>query len=446
LHNPAGTSGSKIAAVLFPLSIRRAIFAKFFHMRQFFIILLLAGITVLCGGPESGKNLPGPPGEFEELEFIIITWNDTYVDRNAEQVQVELVRHLVDYVNIRIMVPTKYLITEVENILLRNNIPLRNVEFWLLPVHGQTRWVRDYGPLFFVDERGRMRIADFKLDGSVYERMDSFIATLLEMDAEGSSLFSQGGSREFNGAGTVLLVESFEKAMNPKMSRQDIEWEMRNKLFQKKVIWLKSGLPQDDLPQFGPIWEDVIPGGAGGHLDEFCRFADPSTILLAQVDSADLQAHPIYRIAHERLEQNNDILSAATDQDGRPFQIIRVPVPDLVIREYRGEEVAFSRKEMGLPISVDSIMKVAVPNSYLNFVVANNVVITSSYWQPGMSDYQRQKDQKVLEIFKDVFPDRKIVQLNAIDLNYMGGGLHCITSHKPKTNKRRKFSKPRIRT
>lgn len=40
---------------------------------------------------------------------------------------------------------------------------------------------------------------------------------------------------------------------------------------------------------------------------------------------------------------------------------------------------------------------------------------------------KKRKDEDVYEIFKKLFPDRKVVQINALPLNWNGGGIHCAT-------------------
>jgi agmatine deiminase len=69
--------------------------------------------------------------------------------------------------------------------------------------------------------------------------------------------------------------------------------------------------------------------------------------------------------------------------------------------------------------------------SYLNFLIANGCVLIPRYWKPGMDDRIRERDSSVLQIFQSVFPDKKIIQLNALAVNLGGGGIHCITMNEP---------------
>ena len=58
-----------------------------------------------------------------------------------------------------------------------------------------------------------------------------------------------------------------------------------------------------------------------------------------------------------------------------------------------------------------------------------------AYYSPGDPDFIRQKDEEAKNAFQEVFKSRKVVMINATELNYSGGGLHCITMHKPKVKK-----------
>lgn len=166
--------------------------------------------------------------------------------------------------------------------------------------------------------------------------------------------------------------------------------------------------------------DNIYGNGVHWHVDEFCRFADAQTILLAQVDPADLALDPFYQVVHERLEESYQILKNARDQNGKPFKITRVPQAPIIFDQgnYKGQAIFYT------PVT-----------SYLNFVLTNNLVVIPSYYNPGDPDFIRQKDDQARKAFQQVFGSRKVVMINATELNYSGGGLHCITMHKPKIKK-----------
>ena len=97
-----------------------------------------------------------------------------------------------------------------------------------------------------------------------------------------SDVVLEVGAFEVNGKGTILLASSILKR-NPGLTQAQIEEEVLRTLGQKKVIWLKEGLAEDPLG-FARITGKYWGRGAGGHTDEFVRFVNHNTILLAWVD------------------------------------------------------------------------------------------------------------------------------------------------------------------
>ncbi|HVE61296.1 MAG TPA: hypothetical protein VNA26_05735, partial [Chitinophagaceae bacterium] len=69
-----------------------------------------------------------------------------------------------------------------------------------------------------------------------------------------------------------------------------------------------KGLVIDETLHYGTIWKDLYPVGSGGHIDLFCRFAGPNTILLAEVTKEEAKNNLVAAIDYERLEENYRIL------------------------------------------------------------------------------------------------------------------------------------------
>jgi agmatine deiminase len=75
----------------------------------------------------------------------------------------------------------------------------------------------------------------------------------------------------------------------------------------------------------------------------------------------------------------------------------------------------------------DSVYRVAA-TSYLNYFLTNSEVVIPSYIHAGTT---KEKEGEVKSIFKSVFPGRRIISVNALPLNWRGGGLHCVTLNQP---------------
>jgi hypothetical protein len=99
----------------------------------------------------------------------------------------------------------------------------------------------------------------------------------------------------------------------------------------RKVIWLPQGLAEDPLLR-GTIVGNYVGWGTGGHTDEFVRFADARTVLLAWPEEAEAATHPVARLNRQRMQRNADILSSATDAQGRRCRLLKVPMPKIIER------------------------------------------------------------------------------------------------------------------
>jgi agmatine deiminase len=70
--------------------------------------------------------------------------------------------------------------------------------------------------------------------------------------------------------------------------------------------------------------------------------------------------------------------------------------------------------------------------SYLNFIIANGVVITSKYFKEGRSQEFKVRDDKAKLALQKAFPNHKIVMIDIEGYNHDGAGFHCVTLNHPK--------------
>jgi agmatine deiminase len=324
-------------------------------------------------------------------------------------------------------------------------------------------WMRDHGSLFMVNEKGEMKAADFNWSTYGLEKwladifdnnadsvgyymkrwqddlgnVDSLMAVAENAGTVTSRVIAEGGALEMNGKGTLLLNERLMLERNPGATKEFLEAEFKRMLGLRKIIWLGQGVAED--PHIiRTIAGKYIGGGTGGHTDEYVRFANPNTILLAWVDESERDKNPLNQINYERMSENFRILARATDQDGKPFRIIKVPLPDPILRSMSIVQKK-SENDTTLNMSVrrfpkkdgwkigDRAIRIAA-SSYLNFFVTNGVVLLPTYVKAGSSP---EKEEKVRQIFAGLFPDRKLVFIDCMGLNWYGGGMHCITQQQP---------------
>ena len=130
-----------------------------------------------------------------------------------------------------------------------------------------------------------------------------------------------------------------------------------------------------------------------GHVDDLARFVGPGTIVtVVEANKADPN--------HEPLQENLRRLHDMTDQAGRKFEVVPLPMPAPVI---------FAGRRL--------------PASYANFYIANARVLVPTFNDPA--------DRRALGILADLFPGRQVVGIHAVDLVWGLGTLHCMTQQQP---------------
>jgi agmatine deiminase len=379
--------------------------------------------------------------EFEPQEFIWLTWsNERSLGGPAiGDTILDLVETLVGHVKIRVHVFSEAASKDFKSRLAERGLGGGQVEVFVYP--NAPGMIRDFGPCFVRRSDGSLGVVDFNWsNGGVRsaghprtlagERLDREWADTFGIPVVSrSEMVSEGGAREVNGRGTLLLAESVELQRNPGWSKAKIESEYRHHLGSKNIIWMKSGLYEEEMLLLLP--GGCYSAGTGGHVDTFVRFVNPTTILLAEVTAEERDSNPIAAESYARMEENARILRAATDQDGRPFRVVRVPAADPMQGEIAWEDLGAERVLFPDAPEGESV-RYFLGTSYLNYIVANDVVVVPKFWRLGGAESTRIKDARVLEIFREVFPPSyRIVQVDMVDFSHSGGGFHCGSLHQP---------------
>ena len=193
----------------------------------------------------------------------------------------------------------------------------------------------------------------------------------------------EGGSIEVDGEGTLLTTEEClltgRRARHKALERSESEQLLREYFGIDRVIWLPNGIAGDDT---------------GGHIDDFARFAGSGIVTLC---SEKRKSDPNYRI----LASARECLNAARDAKGRRLQIVSLPMP---------EPVADRR--------------IRLPASYANFYIGSECVLVPTFNDP--------QDRQALGILAELFPERRVVGIHAVELLLGLGTLHCSTQQEPK--------------
>ncbi len=406
------------------------------------------------------------PAEWEPHDAVWLGW-----EGDASQyhpVVVNLIKTLMPHVMVKVAAHSDSLLKVAKNYLYQHQIDTSKIKFYVVP--GDRYWIRDHGAAFLLNAKGELGIADFAWNRCGYPgwlkykygsnqdsirkymnlryesiketgKVDSLMAVVEGAAIQKTNIIHEGGAIEVNGKGTLILCEATVLDRNPDRSREEIENEFKRVLGVTNIIWLKKGLAEDPLSKGGRFISGKYfsAWGTGGHTDEFARFVNPNTIMLAWISEEEKELNPLNKINYKRMNENLKILEQAKDQDGKPFNIIKVPLPDIIVKKVVAREDIDDR-ETTFDVRVSSFKKSEAPkigdtllrvpaSSYLNYLVTNGLVILPAYIQAGSS---KEKEERVRKIFQQQFPNRQIVFIDVMPQNWEGGGIHCSTQQQPK--------------
>ncbi len=242
-------------------------------------------------------------------------------------------------------------------------------------------WLRDIGPLAVLSGEGERRAQGFGFNGWGGKY-------LLEGDQETGASLARAGGMAYTRADWVLeggaidgdgtgLVATTEQCLlnpnrNPALDRAAITANLRRDLGFGEILWLGDGLAGDHTD---------------GHIDNLARFVAPGEIAIPVADDAHDPNAGVYADAMSRAEAFG-------------LKVHTIPSPGNV-----------------------SDSEDAEPASYMNFVIANDIVVVPVYGA--------ENDAEAVQTIGDLFPGRKAVGLRADAVLTGGGSFHCASQHVP---------------
>jgi len=408
------------------------------RLLTFFLMLCLSA----CQTKEDTTKLYFP-AEWEEQESVWLGWS---VDSNIQKVHLEMAKALSPHVTLTILSRSDSVQLVALKQLAQSGIDTSIIKRYIHYIPNV--FIRDAGPRFLKNKKGQLAIADFGWNNYGYPKefetyqfsdkrgeIDNSLAAQMNQKTVTSSIIAEGGGIEVS---TSMLMCFKETALqrNPGKSLDEIEKEYLRMYGKQKMIWLDK-MPVMDKVIAGAKAGNYFGTGANGHTDEFVRFVNDSTIVIAQIDSTEKYKDPVSKMDYNILKDNLAILQKATDTYGKLFHIIILPVPAYAL--YVDKEIlSDSLKKNGDGKVLFRYFKTGqeicwLPAvSYLNFFISNKTVLVAKYWQPGLPETERTKDEKVKEVLQRLFADREIIQINPMGLNKNGGGMHCASQQQPK--------------
>jgi agmatine deiminase len=328
---------------------------------------------VLLCFPHNGNDWPG--------KFGAIQW-----------AFVEFIKKVASFEKVFLVVEDATQQQKVLELLRTGEVNLKQVVF----IHQRTNrsWMRDSGPIIVRNGKQREAInfhfngwakyPNHRLDRHVPQAVAQHLGVpLVPAVYKGRKVVLEGGALEVNGKGTLITTEECLlhpsiQVRNAGFTRQDYEDIFREYLGITNTIWLGDGIVGDDTH---------------GHIDDLCRFVNADTVVtVVESDKKDANYAP--------LQDNLARLRAAKLEDGRPLNIVELPMPR--------------------PVVFDGLR---IPASYANFLIINGAVLV-----PTFNDTN---DRHALNILASCFPDREVIPISAIDLIWGFGTLHCLSQQVP---------------
>lgn len=304
----------------------------------------------------------------------------------------ELIRHLSKVETVEILCADESLRTDVLEKLERSRI---TGDIRTHVCQYERTWLRDSAPSFIHDGKEK-RCVNWNFNAwALYDNFgpDRAIPDFIQRiagaplvpavrDDNGQPFVLEGGAFDVDGEGSVLVTEqcllSDVQQRNPGLSREGYEAAFARYLGATKTIWLSGGCEGDDTH---------------GHIDDIARFIAPGKVVVASAHESDTEQY-------ESSQENIRRLRAAKDARNRTLEVIELPYPS--------------------PIHCDGVR---LPASYLNFYMANNLVLV-----PTFND---EKDRDVLSLLARHLPDHKVIGINCVDWVLGYGSLHCSTQQEP---------------
>lgn len=256
-------------------------------------------------------------------------------------------------------------------------------------------WARDHAFITLIPQEGgagERRLLDFRFNGwgeKFPAAKDNLVSRTLyakgafrgeRIDCDDFVL--EGGSIESDGNGTVLTTSICLMAphRNQPMTQSEVESVLKSRLCARKIVWLDHG--------------QLIGDDTDGHIDTIVRMCPNDTLLYVGCDDESDPQYADFKALKSQLH-------AITDADGKPFRLLRLPMPDAIYDD--GDRL---------------------PATYANFLILNGAVIVPTYAQDD-------NDSKALATIAEAFPGYDIIGIDSRTIVRQHGSIHCLTMQYP---------------
>lgn len=316
----------------------------------------------------------------------------TYRER-VEQTWIDMTKALQTNEKVHIIAYDVKEKKRIMSLLEQNKVSLKNIDFKIYPTDDV--WIRDNGPIFVKDDQDRLLIEDWgfngwgdkfesencdKIPGRIGKDLGIKVINLNE------EMVNEGGAVETDGNGVLMACKSSvisqkKNAVRTKgITQQEAEEMFETYYGVSKVIWLDgiTGLDVTDM-----------------HIDGFMKFVNHNTMItMNEEDLFDMGLS----------DKDINTLYTATNVNGKEYKKVYVPATKNKVKTVYGKQL----DEKG---------------SYVNYYVANKVVLVPNYGDPNDSIANR--------IIQGLYPDRTVIGIDVRNLYENGGMVHCVTQQQP---------------
>jgi agmatine deiminase len=334
------------------------------------------------------------PAEWEKHQATLLSFPSEGLDwpgkyHAIKWAFVEIIKKVITCEPVILVVKSDELREKVSVMLKQAHVDLSTVSYIIKDTN--RNWMRDSGPAIVKTAEGGREAIQFGFTGwAKYKnhRKDQGIPEavakhldipLIQAMYQNELVVLEGGSIDVNGFGTLItteecLMDQVIQVRNKGFRKEDYENVFREYLGVTNTIWLGEGIEGDDTH---------------GHVDDICRFVNRNTVVAVQEPNA---SDP----NHHKLEANLEILRNARLENGEKLNVVTMPMPGRIDFE-----------------------DLRLPASYVNFLMTNECIL--------MPTFNDKNDYKALGILNDLFPDRDVIGINAVDLVWGLGTLHCMS-------------------
>lgn len=332
------------------------------------------------------------PAEWETQAAVLIAWPHAGTDWAARLARVEaayvaLAAAITRFQPLLVCVADDTVRARAQQLLHAAGVDPAQLRCVIAPY--DDTWLRDSGPLTLAAGDAR-ELLDFRFTGwgGKYqgERDDALVRALVAAGLFGAHARHrridwalEGGAIESDGCGTLLTTARCLEQRHPQLGRTGIEAQLRTALHAERVLWLEHGYLQGD--------------DTDAHIDTLARFAPDDAIVYQGCDDRGDEHHDeLARMAAE--------LAALRTREGRPYRLHALP--------------------WARPIH-DGERRLAA--SYANYLIVNGGVVMPAYGDAA--------DAAAQAVVAAAHPGRSVVAIDARDLIWQNGSVHCLTMQVP---------------